>query len=160
MSISGLERCPRFGKRVFTPWSGSVRYAKNKPTNILYCARYIRSSYGFCQHKYTLLCQVNLWPDKDNPGYFPPILALFWAISDCLGLNPGYLPPMHRHIDMYHLHPPVALLHFVQTYILYCGRKPEALINSVNTNILYGARYTWSSSLMLTQIFCTLPGFS
>ena len=36
--------------------------------------------------------------DTHNPGYFLPILVLFWAISDCLQLNAGYFPPMHRHI--------------------------------------------------------------
>ena len=39
-----------------------------------------------------------LWADVDNPGYFPPILGLFWPVFDYLRLNPGYLPPMHRHI--------------------------------------------------------------
>ena len=39
--------------------------------------------------------------DTDNPGYFPPILGLFWAILDYLRLNPGYLPPIYRHIVMH-----------------------------------------------------------
>ena len=38
--------------------------------------------------------------DTDNPGYFPPILGLFWAILDYLKLNPGYLPSIYRHINM------------------------------------------------------------
>ena len=36
--------------------------------------------------------------DVDNPGYFPPILGLFWAVLDYLRLIPGYLPPIHHHI--------------------------------------------------------------
>ena len=39
--------------------------------------------------------------DVDNPGCFPTILGLFWAVLDYLRLNPCYLPPMHRHIAIH-----------------------------------------------------------
>ena len=38
--------------------------------------------------------------DIDNPGYFLPILGIFLAILYYLRLNPGYLPPIYRHIIM------------------------------------------------------------
>ena len=37
-------------------------------------------------------------PDVDNPGYFPLIFGVIWAVLDYLRLNPGYLPPIYRHI--------------------------------------------------------------
>ena len=56
-----------------------------------------------------------LEPDTDNPGYFPPILGLFWAILDYLRLNPGYIPPMHGHIVM-HCWCPVATVRNMRVY--------------------------------------------
>ena len=44
--------------------------------------------------------------DIHNPGYFLPILGLFWAIIDYLKLNPGYLPPIHRYIVTVSASPP------------------------------------------------------
>ena len=44
-------------------------------------------------------CNIALWSlEVDNPGYFQPILGLFCAVFDNLGLNPGYLPPIYRYI--------------------------------------------------------------
>ena len=42
--------------------------------------------------------QLDVPANVDNPGYFPQIFGLFWAVLDYLRLNPGNLPPMHRHI--------------------------------------------------------------
>ena len=60
--------------------------------NSLYCSLGTKS---------ILSSSVSSSADIYNPGYFPPILGLFWAILDYLRLDPGYLPPMHRHIVMY-----------------------------------------------------------
>ena len=55
--------------------------------------------------------------DIDNLGYFPPILGLFWAFSDYLRLNLGYLPLMHWHINMYCL----LLCHVSDVIYFTCG---------------------------------------
>jgi hypothetical protein len=55
-----------------------------------------------------------------NPGYFPPILGLFWAVLDYLRLIPGYLPPIYRHIVIHCQCPP-------SPWWLYCrnGGLPQ-----------------------------------
>ena len=50
--------------------------------------------------------------DEDNPGYFPPILGLFWAVLDYLRLNPGYLLLIYRHIVI-HCRCPIMLSTFL-----------------------------------------------
>ena len=46
-------------------------------------------------------------PGQDNPGYFPPIFGLFWAIVDYLRLNPGLFPSIYRHIVIHCRCPPL-----------------------------------------------------
>ena len=55
---------------------------------------------------------------QDNPGYFPPIFGLFWAILDYLRLNPGYLPSIYRHIVIHCRTPLTGVLKIITGMIM------------------------------------------
>ena len=44
---------------------------------------------GTQAHQFQHIIYGALTAGQDNPGYFPPIFGLFWAIFDYLRLNPG-----------------------------------------------------------------------